>query len=52
MKYNIADVVIVSDEGLEALVVIIKIPQFYAQVGRATNDITSLRVIIDVVNWV
>lgn len=46
------DVVVVADERLEALVVVVEVPQLYTEVGRAAGQVTPLRVVVDAINRV
>ena len=46
------DVVVVADERLEALVVVVEVPQLYTEIGRAAGQVTPLRVVVDAINRV
>lgn len=43
---------IVAIEGLKAEVIVVDIPQFDGEVGRARSEISPLMVIVYIIHWV
>lgn len=43
---------VMAVEGLEALVIVIDVPEFYGEIGGARGKVAALLVVVDIIDWI